>query len=107
MTGFQSKRLAVNPWINNDIHRSKQKIVEPKPKSNLIVIIKKQRLYPTKKRLHELFFLNEDQLVRKIPHHKERLDRTAGYKARGKWYVLVDGKQCMIDRLIKIFKGEE
>jgi hypothetical protein len=107
MTGFQSKRIAVNPWINNDIHRTKLKIIEPKPKSNLIVVIKKQRPYPTRERLHQLFILDRNQLVRKKPHHKERLDRTAGYMARGKWYVLVDGKQCMVDRLIKIFKGEE
>ena len=106
MTGFQSKRIAVNPWINNDIHRTKPKIIEPKPKSNLIVVIKKQRPYPTKERLHQLFVLDGNQLVRKKPHHKERSDRTAGYKTRGKWYVLVDGKQCMVDRLIQIYNGD-
>jgi len=106
MTGFNSKRsMASDRWINNDIHHYKSKPEEPKLKS----AIKKRKVnpYPTKERLHELFTLNGNMLVRKKPHHKERADRIAGCKIKGFWYVMVDGRQCKVERLVKIYNEDE
>lgn len=103
MTGFQSKRMATDRWVNNDIHR----IGRVPPSPPVEVKIRKVKPYPTKERLHELFTVDGDRLVRKKAHHKERADRIAGCEIRGFWYVMVDGRQCKVERLIEIYNGGE
>ena len=111
MTGFQSKRMATDPWINHDIHKSVQ--TPPTPplqfKSEVFKEVKPVKPYPTRERLLELFTLKDGMLKRIKPHHRERADGVVGWvnPMRGDRYVRIDGKNCKIDRLVSILKGEE
>jgi hypothetical protein len=93
-----------DPWINHDRHRT---CVEP----SAAVVINKKRAkdYPTMQRVRELFVLEDGVLKRRKPHHRERADRVAGWinPMLGNRYVRVDDLQCKVERLIRIYKGEE
>lgn len=111
MTGFQSKRMATDPWINHDIHRIGR--TPPSPplqfKSEVFKEVKPVKPYPTRERLLELFTLEDGMLKRIKPHHRERADGVVGWinPMRGDRYVRIDSKNCKIERLVSIFKGEE
>ena len=94
-----------DPWINHDRHRAR---VAPHDQE---LNVNKSRFkdYPTMQRLHELFVLEGDVLKRRKPHHRERADRVAGWinPMLGNRYVRVDDRQCKVERLIRIYKGEE
>ena len=114
MTGFQSKRMATNPWINHDIHRIGRTPPSPplKFESDTFKEVKTSKPvkpYPTRKRLLELFTLEDGMLKRIKPHHRERADGVVGWinPMRGDRYVRIDNKNCKIERLVSIFKGEE
>lgn len=57
----------------------------------------------------ELFTLEDGALKRIKPHHRERADGMVGWinPMRGDHYIRVDNKNCKVERLIKIFNGEE
>ena len=111
MTGFQSKRMATDPWINHDIHRIGR--TPPSPplqfKSEVFKEVKPVKPYPTRERLLELFTLEDGMLKRIKPHHRERADGVVGWinPMRGDRYVRIDSKNCKIERLVSIFKGAE
>jgi hypothetical protein len=71
--------------------------------------VKPVKPYPTRERLMELFTLKDGALKRIKPHHRERADGVVGWinPMRGDRYVRIDGKNCNIERLVSIFKGEE
>jgi len=115
MTGFQSKRMATDPWINHDIHRIGRTPPSPpahqglRLESAVFKEAKPIKPYPTRERLMELFTLEDGALKRIKPHHRERADGMVGWinPMRGDHYIRVDNKNCKVERLIKIFKGEE
>ena len=90
-------------WVNHDIHRSKN-TPTPRPRRP-----RQLKPYPTRDRLLGLFVLQNDTLIRIVPHGNERPDRIAGWihPKCGKRYIRVDDKQCLAERLIAIFEGDE
>jgi hypothetical protein len=103
--------MATDPWINHDIHRIGR--TPPSPplqfKSEVFKEVKPVKPYPTRERLLELFTLEDGMLKRIKPHHRERADGVVGWinPMRGDRYVRIDSKNCKIERLVSIFKGEE
>ena len=91
-------------WINHDVHRIGGVATTPKIKS-----VRLLKPYPTMQRLHELFTLVHNELELRRPYHKSRINRVRGWvnPKCGQRYVRIDGKQCKIDKLIKIYKGKE
>jgi hypothetical protein len=90
-------------WINHDIHRAAPRPLPPQRPQ------RKLKPYPTRDRLLGLFMLQNDTLIRIVPHGNERADRIAGWinPKCGKRYIRVDDKQCLAERLIAIFNGGE
>lgn len=92
----------MRPWINHDIHRT-----TPRPAA-----VKQPRIfkpYPTIERLHELFAFENGRLRCRNPYHLTRPNGANGWinTKSGKRYMRVDNKQCLVDRLIRIYQGVE
>ena len=92
----------MQPWINHDVHRA-----SPRP-----AIIKRPRMlkpYPTIDRLHELFAFEDGRLQCRNPYFLTRPNGADGWinPKCGKRYMRVDGKQCLVERLIRIYQGGE
>lgn len=93
-----------DPWINHDRHRTCDA-----PSAAVAINKRRAKDYPTMQRVRELFVLEDGVLKRRKPHHRERADRVAGWinPMLGNRYVRVDDRQCKVERLIRIYKGEE
>lgn len=105
MTGFQSKRMATDRWVNHDIHR----IGKHQPKVEPVKTMKNELPYPTREQVREKFDLINGVLVRRKRYGKEwgvGIAGTVNPKC-GKRYVRVGEKQCRVEKLIEIYNGEE